>query len=395
MASNAAVFVAMYTARKEFILTLLQKSGIVLITLTDALIARWMGDEAIGGFGLASLSLVMVAVVVGPHITVASSEGTAALEGDHRDAAAQLFGAASLPPLMIPGVITLIVAVTLIPDFAFGDQAAAAADYLRWSIPAMVIGVIARGSVKALRAAGDIVPTMISSWVLAGVNLAFGLIAAHIGWGVEGLGFATLMAELVSAPIAMVAARRRGLIAMPSWQVMRSVERTARGMLVATIPELLVKGFTLKTREMMGREELARFTMMRESLSAGDQISAQVAKAGSNRAMRGAEGLDLALAWSWKFRALAVPAVWVIAGWQTAAALVLMEVALREYIAQRTARDYVAQARSEGAEQVTRLALFALLSTLNLLTADNLLWAWLTGNAVYVIIGRHYRARER
>ena len=383
----------MQKAQQEYLLTLIQKSGIVLLTLTDALVAAWMGDGEIAGFGLAALSLYMCAVIMAPHITVAASEGSDALKAGDRRRAARLFGASSVPPTLVIGVAALISVATLIPDFAFGGQATQAVDYLKWAMPAMVVGTVSRGAVKALRADGEIMPTIWSSWTLAIVNIVGDLIAAHYGYGVAGLGIATLVAECVSSPIAIYAAYRRGLIQCPSWGLVWEVTVMSRGKLVATIPELLVKAFTLKTRELMSREELAKFTLMRESLSAGDQVPAQIAKAGSNRAMRGAEGLEMALSWAWKFRAVAVIPVWVISGWQAAAALVLMEVALREYIAQRTARDYVAQAKSEGAEQVVRLVLYAALVHLNLLSANTMLSAWLVGNGVYVLVGRYYRGR--
>ena len=204
-------------AKQEFLLTLIQKTGIVLLTLTDALVAAWMGDEAIGGFGLATLALYMCAVIISPHITVAASEGSDALKAGDRHRASRLFGAASVPPTLVVGVAALIAVATLIPDFAFGEQAPEAVDYLKWAIPAMVVGTVSRGAVKGLRADGEIAPTIWSSWTLAVVNIVGDLIAAHYGYGVAGLGIATLVAELVSSPIAICAAYRRGLIQFPSW----------------------------------------------------------------------------------------------------------------------------------------------------------------------------------
>ena len=217
---------------REIQAVFVQKTGILMVIAADALAAAWLGDASLGSYGRVAAVLALVAVVTKPWAEVAVTEGALALRTD-RERAARLFGAYAVDPIYIAILATAFITVQAGWAGAWlGEEAAA---YLRWALAASAIGHLPMAGVKALRKAGHTRDIISSTWLLSITNCIGNALSIKFSWGMEGLAASWAAGELLAAWLPLSRARRRGLLAMPTWADLWHVAAKIPPLMVAAV----------------------------------------------------------------------------------------------------------------------------------------------------------------
>lgn len=317
----------------------IQKSGILLVGVFDALCAAWLGEMA--SFGRVTAAFALVSVITDPWARVTSTEGALALRTD-RDLAARLFGAYAVDPLYIAILASAFVAVEIGWVAAWlGEESAA---YMWWGLVAKAIGHLPMAGVKALRKSGNTRDIIASTWILSATNCIGNALSIYYGWGMGGLAASWAAGELLAAWIPMSRAHRRGLLAVPTWADIRHVASKTPKLYVAALPGAAVCTLRTVVYAVTPSEVVAPFIAARQGYWAANDLSSQLAKVGVAAVQRGAKGAEIAYTWSIYVRLGAVPIALYIGGLPALAMIALGHYALMAYCALDARADYDAHA---------------------------------------------------
>ena len=320
---------------KEVRAVIVQKTGILLVMVADAICAAYLGELA--SFGRVSAFLTLVAVVTSPWSKVSATEGALALR-DNVSRAARLFGAYALDPLYIAIVASAFIAIQI--GWAaewLGEEAAA---YLKWALVAKSIGHLPLAGIKALRKSGNTKDIIASTWVLAIINLGGNALSLYHGWGMQGLAISWAVSELVAGCIPVVRAYRRGLLSMPLWVDIRHVASLTPPLYKAAIPGAAVCTLRAVVFAVTPAAVLTPFIAATQGYEAANNLSGQLAKVGVAATQRGADGADLAYKWSWLVRIGAAPIAWYIGGMPAVMMIILGHYALFAFCKREEVADY-------------------------------------------------------
>lgn len=339
MVANEAVFRVMIKLKgvvgREVKAVFIQKSGILLVIVADAICAGWLGQ--LGSFGRVSAAFALISVITDPWAKVASTEGALALRDD-KDRAARLFGAYAIDPLYIAILASAFVAVEMGWAAAWmGEEAAA---YLRWALVAKAVGHLPMAGVKALRKSGNTRDIISSTWILSATNCIGNALSIYCGWGMEGLAASWAVAEVLAAWIPLSRARRRGLLAAPTWADMWHIARLAPKLYKAAVPGAAVCALRTVVYAVTPAAVLAPFVAAEQGYTAANNLSSQLAKVGVAAVQRGATGAEIAYRWSVYVRIGAAPIALFIGGWPALLMILLSHYALFAYCAREEVADY-------------------------------------------------------
>lgn len=337
--TNAAVFRAMKKLTgevgQEVKAVFIQKSGILLVIIADALCAGWLGE--LGSFGRVSAAFALISVITDPWAKVASTEGALALRDD-RTLAARLFGAYAVDPLYIVILASAFVAVQT--GWASAWLGEEAAGYLRWALVAKAIGHLPMAGVKALRKSGNTRDIISSTWILSITNCVGNALSIWQGWGMEGLAASWAVAEVLASWIPLSRAHRRGLLAMPTWADLRHIATLTPKLYKAAVPGAAVCMLRTVVYAVTPAAVLAPFVAAEQGYQAANNLSSQLAKVGVAAVQRGATGAEIAYRWSIYVRVGAAPIALFIGGWPSLLMILLSHYALFAYCGREEVADY-------------------------------------------------------
>ena len=311
---------------EEILSVFVQKSGLLLVVLADALASAYLGELA--AFGVASTLVAhagLLAVIAGPWAGAAITEGALALRCD-QGRAARIFGSYAVNPLYLACLATCIVATESgIAATYLGSEAAL---YLRWALIAKAVGHLPLAAIKALRKGGHTRDIVSSTWILAGVNCLGNALSIWQGWGLEGLALSWAAGELLAGWIPVLRATRRGLLAVPSVEEIRFVASKTTALYVAAVPSAAVAILRAVVFATTPSVALATFVAAQQGYQIANNLSSQLAMVGMAAAQRGAEGGKLAYDWSVYVRLASLPLAFWVGGWQSLVLLALGHYAL-------------------------------------------------------------------
>jgi hypothetical protein len=322
----------------------IQKTGILMVVVIDAICAGWLGE--LGSFGRVSAAFALMGVIAEPWGKVAATEGALALRGD-RARAARLFGAYAIDPTYIVILASAFVAVQTGYVAAWlGNEASA---YLWWALVAKAVGHLPMAGVKALRKSGNTRDIISSTWILSVTNCIGNALSIWYGWGMEGLAASWAVAEVLAAWIPLSRAHRRGLLAMPTWSDLRHIAVRTPKLYKAAVPGAAVCLLRTVVYAVTPAAVLAPFVAAEQGYIAANNLSSQLAKVGVAAVQRGVAGAALAYKWSVYVRIGAAPIALYIGGLPALAMIVLGHFALFAYCDKEEVADYGGHA-SAGAK---------------------------------------------
>jgi len=358
---------------KEIRSVLVQKTGIILVMVVDAICAHYLGE--LGAFGMFAAVASLIAVVTAPWGNAAATEGALALGEDDRPLAARRFGVYAIDPLYI-SVIAIVMVFVLSGHMAVwlgesGDQASA---YMFWALVAKLIGHVPMAGVKAMRKSGNTHEIIASTWILSLVNCLGNIVSIYLGWGIEGLAISWAVAEMAAAYIPIAAARRHELLAVPTFGDVKHVARKAIAGYIAAIPGTGVCALRTVVYATLSGDVLSAFIAIRQGYESANNLASQLAKVGVAANQRCEEGAQHAYKWSILVRGVSMPIAYYLGGMPAIVMTLFGHFALMAYCSVQSRADYVTNAKASGGADVVWACLIGLM-----LATDSCSLAWLLG----------------
>jgi len=338
----------------------IQKTGILMVVVVDAICAGWLGE--LGSFGRVSAAFALMGVIAEPWGKVAATEGALALRGD-RARSARLFAAYAIDPIYIVILVSAFMAVQSgYVSSLLGDEASA---YLWWALVAKAVGHIPMAGVKALRKSGNTGDIISSTWILSATNCIGNALSIWYGWGMEGLAASWAVAEVLAAWIPLSRAHRRGLLAMPTWSDLRHIAVRTPKLYKAAVPGAAVCLLRTVVYAVTPAAVLAPFVAAEQGYIAANDLSSQLAKVGVAAVQRGAQGAEIAYKWSVYVRIVCAPITLYIGGLPALAMIVLGHYALFAYCGKDEVADYDGHASAGNKANIVWACLIGVALALN------------------------------
>lgn len=338
----------------------IQKTGILMVVVVDAICAGWLGE--LGSFGRVSAAFALIGVITEPWGKVAATEGALALRDD-RARSARLFGAYAIDPIYIVILASAFIAVQSgYVASLLGDEASA---YLWWALVAKAVGHLPMAGVKALRKSGNTGDIISSTWILSATNCIGNALSIWYGWGMEGLAASWAVAEVLAAWIPLSRAHRRGLLAIPTWSDLRHIAVRTPKLYKAAVPGAAVCLLRTVVYAVTPAAVLAPFVAAEQGYLAANDLSSQLAKVGVAAVQRGAQGSGVAYKWSVYVRIVTSPIALYIGGLPAFVMIVLGHYALFAYCGKEEVADYGGHATAGNKSNIVWACLIGVALAIN------------------------------